>query len=1243
MQLLKATRLFDQDWYLKTYPEITRKGIEPFEHFFAAGHTQGMKPNLYFDPAWYCISYPQIRDTGLHPLFHYAFFGERSGCRPSPLFDPVWYRKEYGIPSNENALDHYLRHRVESTYSPIPEFDATYYLKTYADVARAGIDAFEHYLTYGYREGRNPSAEFDTKFYIQRYLGNSLNLCPLLHFLAHRHEPGVFGRMPDDEASIPREVKRFSKPGPDFEELRPLSDTAPRRAKLLAYYLPQFHTFPENDEWWGKGFTEWTNLSRGLPRFAGHYQPRAPRDLGFYTLDNSQILRRQAEMARSSGVHGFIFYHYWFNGKRLMERPVECLLADTSIDLPFCLMWANENWTRRWDGAESEILISQNYEDDDDENLVEDFARYFQDARYIRLQGRPLLMVYRARLIPNTKKTIARWRALFRDKFGEDPIFVMAQSFTDIDPLEFGMDGAIEFPPHKLTQELRPINMELDLLDPEFIGKVYKYEDVVRVSTEEPAPAFPLIKTAVPSWDNDARRQGNGLVLTGSTPAKFEAWLSQLIASAEEVPFFGETLVCVNAWNEWCEGAYLEPDLHFGAAYLNAAGRAVASVALPNAGRILLIGHDAFQGGAQQLLLHVGEALKRCHGVQIEFLLLDGGKLQPAYAEVAPTMIAGSDAAIRARLMALRERGFLSAIVNTTAAGRCIGLARDLGIEAVLLVHELPRLITETGLAADAGNAIRAASTVVFPAPFVRDQLLKELKLEPDDRMLIRPQGSYKAIPRAPQLAAAIRKELGVERSERLVIGVGYADMRKGFDLFVQLWRLLRRERRRIHFCWIGAIDPTLRGWLAAELSDAMATGTFHLVGYQDDVTAFFSAADAFVLTSREDPFPSVALEALSAGMPVVAFDRTGGIPDMLRQHGFGAVVSYCDVPAMASALTKILARPPTDKEVEARQGLVENEFSFTRYVRDLLNLAVPEMPSVSVAVPNYNYARFLPARLGSIFRQSHPVREIMVLDDCSTDDSLAVVSAVADEWGREVQLVRNQENSGSVFAQWRKAAELATGKYLWIAEADDLSETEFLDRTLSIMDADSSVAFAFSDSRAVDSNGTTTWNSYKDYYGTVEPGALSSNAIFNGEEFVCRFLSVKNLILNVSAIVWRRDALLQALDACEADLRTFRMAGDWRLYLQVLARSGTQVAYEAQPLNVHRRHPQSVTHALGAGQHLTEIGRCHDFANTAFKLPTWVGEAQRAYLAEIAAQHGLVSPAATAEGTVIRAQRATT
>src|SRR5207245_1244509 len=198
----------------------------------------------------------------------------------------------------------------------------------------------------------------------------------------------------------------------------------------------------------------------------------------------------------------------------------------------------------------------------------------------------------------------------------------------------------------------------------------------------EPRPAYPLIKTVVPSWDNDARRQGSGLVLQGSTPEKYEAWLSALVEKARQNPVFGEAIVCINAWNEWCEGAYLEPDLHFGAAYLNATARAVAGLSRrTDAPRLLLIGHDAFPSGAQHNLLAQGRVLRNSFGVDIQFLLLDGGKLEDAYQQVAPLSITTSDPALRSRLAVLAGQGYTHAIINTTAAAHILPQVREAGID----------------------------------------------------------------------------------------------------------------------------------------------------------------------------------------------------------------------------------------------------------------------------------------------------------------------------------------------------------------------------------------------------------------------------------------------------------------------------------------------------------------------------------------------------------------------------------
>jgi glycosyltransferase involved in cell wall biosynthesis len=637
--------------------------------------------------------------------------------------------------------------------------------------------------------------------------------------------------------------------------------------------------------------------------------------------------------------------------------------------------------------------------------------------------------------------------------------------------------------------------------------------------------------------------------------------------------------------------------------------------------RVLLVGHDAFPSGAQHLLLKIGKTLRGAHGLDIEFFLLAGGPLEGDYAAAAPTTVLKSRNALPAKVRELCRRGFTGAIVNTSASGEVAALLADSGIVSVLLVHELPHLLREKQIEAALRAGIASARHVVFASTFGRDRIRADLELPPSEKFIIKPQGVYKEITADPKKGEELRQALMGGAKARLVLGVGYGDMRKGFDLFLQLWRLFRQVRPEVHFCWAGGIDPELKSSLAVDIAVAETSRTFHMAGYRNDVESFFSAADAFVLTSREDPFPTVALEAMGAGVPVLAFEGSGGIPELLRREHLGFVVPYCDVPAMAARLRTLLADGfNPDMRGRARET-VETRFAFAPYVRDLLRLALPDMPSISVVVPNYNYAHCLAERLCTIFDQTQPVEEVIVLDDASTDDSISIIERIAGERQRDLTLVINETNSGSVFAQWNRAVEMARGEFIWIAEADDLSDPAFLSRLVSMTRADPDIRLAFSDSRSIDGEGAAVYPSYKGYYASVEPGALTGSEVFDGKEFVARFLSVKNLILNVSAVLWRRDALRDALAACRGDLDNYRLAGDWRIYLAALTAPGARIAYATDTLNVHRRHAQSVTHSLKARRHVNEIARIHGVVRGLLDLPGQTVARQRGYVEKVARQ----------------------
>ncbi len=374
-------------------------------------------------------------------------------------------------------------------------------------------------------------------------------------------------------------------------------------------------------------------------------------------------------------------------------------------------------------------------------------------------------------------------------------------------------------------------------------------------------------------------------------------------------------------------------------------------------------------------------------------------------------------------------------------------------------------------------------------------------------------------------------------------------------------------------------------------MAAAAATGTFHHLPFQPDGADWLAAADVHLLTSREDPFPSVVLEAMSAGVPTVAFEEAGSIPDLLREFAAGLAVPLGDAAAMVRQMRALaLQRDDEDRARLARAARAR--FAFDLYADTLLRVAGVVAPDVSACVINYNYARFLPARLRSVFAQTLAPREILVLDDASTDDSAEVVRQVAAEDGRDVTWV-SARRRGGVFAQWRRAAERARGEFVWIAEADDEAEPTLLEQVCRLMQSAPDCRFGFADSQAIDPASETLWADHKPYYAELGRPLLRASEVIPAARFLRDCLGARNLVLNASAVVWRREALLAALGRAAPTLPRLRLAGDWLLYAAALADGGT-VAYVAEPLNRHRRHGSGVTGRLSPEDHLDEIKAMH-------------------------------------------------
>jgi len=349
----------------------------------------------------------------------------------------------------------------------------------------------------------------------------------------------------------------------------------------IAIHLPQFHPIPENDEWWGKGFTEWTNVTKAKPLFKGHYQPHLPSDLGFYDLRLPESRQAQADLAKEYGIHGFCYYHYWFNGKRILEKPFQAIFESRRPDFPFCLFWANETWSRRWLGEQKEILLKQSYSPEDDYVHAAYLANVFSDERYITIEGRPVFIIYRVNDLPDPVRTIEIIKKASYERNKIEPYLVASNSHTQAQEklIGYGFDAVLNFRPQlgalpyafedqfsfkRLIRNVRINNIFSGFL------KIYGYKEALKLMQNmEPDNFDKIIPSVFVGWDNTARRGKKGIIIQDNHPAIFEEELKRIkskILASKENP----RLLFINAWNEWAEGNHLEPDQKNGRAYLDA-------------------------------------------------------------------------------------------------------------------------------------------------------------------------------------------------------------------------------------------------------------------------------------------------------------------------------------------------------------------------------------------------------------------------------------------------------------------------------------------------------------------------------------------------------------------------------------------------------------------------------------------------------------------------------------------------
>ncbi|GHU35093.1 glycosyl transferase [Betaproteobacteria bacterium] len=601
------------------------------------------------------------------------------------------------------------------------------------------------------------------------------------------------------------------------------------------------------------------------------------------------------------------------------------------------------------------------------------------------------------------------------------------------------------------------------------------------------------------------------------------------------------------------------------------------------------------------LALNLARVLSKQFHVYVDLVCLGDGKLKPDYARWATVhdLTGESQRGEKATGLAARlyREGQRKALVNTTVSGGFLETLANAGFECVALIHELGGVLKAMNLEEPACRIAARATKVVFPAEEVAASFAEIVPFV-KDKIVIRPQGLYKR--RHWQRVVqddriALRKRFGIPGDAKIVLGMGYADHRKGIDLFVEAGLVAARSGCELHWVWVGHWEGGMQKHVEERLAaEPEFRSIFHFPGIQSDTDMFYGGADVFALTSREDPFPSVVLEAMDAGLPVVGFESTGGCASLLAHEDCGRLAPAEDAAGFAAAVIELAHNAALTKQLGKRgKALIDECFSFRHYVFDLLDLLGMGLKRVSVVVPNYNYERYLRQRLSSIIHQDYPIFEIIFLDDKSSDNSLETASAILRDQPIDYRLIANKSNSGSAFSQWRYGSALARGELVWIAEADDSCAPSLLAETVRGFDT-SGVVLSYCESQQMDGEGKILDTSYHAYVADISPTRWQSAYVCEGKTEIAEALSIRNTIPNVSAVLFDAAHLRAILDAHMAEIAAFRVAGDWLVYVLLLKHG--KIAFSPRALNKHRRHDKSVTIGSFNQSLVDEIGRMQRF-----------------------------------------------
>lgn len=484
---------------------------------------------------------------------------DRAAVLASPLFDEAWYVLHHPEvnASPLDPVDHFLQIGGALGYAPSADFDAGGYLRRYQDVADSGTNPLLHFIRYGEKEGRLAGRPGQAAIEVDELVARAGT------------RSSSSGEHPRLSAALDEQPIELT-----FKDL-----PAAEVPRTFAFYLPQFHPIAENNWAHGMGFTEWNNVIKAKPLFKNHYQPKVPGELGYYDLRSFDVMREQVDLALEHGISGFCFYYYYFHGKKLLYKPIENYV-NSDLKMPFFFLWANENWSKRWDGGDQEVIIAQQHSKEDDLAFIRELLPLFEDDRYTKIGGKPLLMIYKAHLFPDILRTTETWRDEVAKHGFPGLYLVMVDDWSaePVQPRTLGFDASYEIPSNVIPSEVLSDDVDSLGLDDNFAGRIVDYQKFANFHMSRPFPEYRRFRTVMLPWDNTPRYGSRAIVHINTGGDGYKLWLSQAMLDTYSRYPAEERIVFLHSWNEWCEGTYLEPDGKFGRRYLEQTREAINNV-----------------------------------------------------------------------------------------------------------------------------------------------------------------------------------------------------------------------------------------------------------------------------------------------------------------------------------------------------------------------------------------------------------------------------------------------------------------------------------------------------------------------------------------------------------------------------------------------------------------------------------------------------------------------------------------